>query len=1186
LTKAEDRGFDIIHCKEKELIAAQKKKDDIARKRRTAAVASKSAKAVAAAAAAVLASSEAQAIGLGTRSAAPISVSAPLTSISLIKNASSNVLSESSQAAVTSAAFEAYEKSLSSQTAGGNNFSTGGGGGSNSINSGAPSANLQNPTVMSDYLAYKKLVNDYSAAVHFTKEDMLNVGRDVCLALSEMANLPQAYNYVSALSSMESQSAYNNKNTSLTASTAAGNKIRAQEGAGEADTSANEGKYPLSENKDKDKSVNDNVSSPPSENLSNMTSDQWALSRRILERPLPPAKAPTTPFYDHSEMHNPLIHISSFSTDACHYAQRRFATEFDNMGVGWGRVGRTYGSVTNGVAPADVGLPVNKIGANVGLRMKVEIDITKEFGYVLENPNQDRGGRTRRSIFAENSSNDNNGSGVEEQGGDDREDSASPFSTDLNADTVSAASSSGVDGEKTSKTKPRREAQSKKNRGKSKNSSNSSSDNGIASAESARLFDFTDFFSGPSKTTAAADAESEGSDSDPSVDNVPTETMLRKLGKAKVEAGSGPATDVSNILRAAEIKKRRADAKIAKSNNVLEKRRLANLQKAQFIQYQLEKQRYDEAKASHTFSNPTLSAGNSSGNMSGGGSHGNGSKSGHDDSTNPKFSARSRKGSVAGGSGGGSGVSSKEKIVPKGSRLVSHQKKKYISHTPSYKLATDYNDDDASMTPVGEVGNLSLSTHVGSGSYYKDGLNSFVGGAGAGVCRTPVAVQQYPNPLAQSSSASASEFYSGSGYGYAPSSSSTSSQSRAQETNSPLRRWNSLASLDSNNAANNSSASYSNSRCSYSDGHGNGNGNGNGRPTSAESETFSVPDGNETLSAFSSFIKANEGKGRTERHNQNQKQGLDVRLRERGKGRDRGFAGGDSVQGGVEGGGRHVYGEANYSPAERRLQVDLDAAVAAMATAMTTTTSTATSDDGGITLYNEDLMGLGGGTGVGMGMSGADPSSFFVAAVAAAGSPSSSLVTEAAQAGNIGDAIRDRAGVRERERRFQMHLLEQRLKSMNDAAAAEKTTTLQGQGDGSNGTDVKRSRGMIRGVSSRSPNELKAVLPLVSSPARGGGGEESRRSHTHTTRVRSISSSSIDQDFYVAPSFLSSPSVGTGTGTGTEAGRISPSQKLIKKVPTSGAAAVTMARPVAARHMASDFDAAGTWKGNSDSSSF
>ena len=78
--------------------------------------------------------------------------------------------------------------------------------------------------------------------------------------------------------------------------------------------------------------------------------------------------------------------------------------------------------------------------------------------------------------------------------------------------------------------------------------------------------------------------------------------MIRRMSrKNDKKSGLGDDFDVAAVLRAAEIKRKRNDVKAAKVANILEKKRMASLQRAQFCAYQEERLLFEQQRAKKTF---------------------------------------------------------------------------------------------------------------------------------------------------------------------------------------------------------------------------------------------------------------------------------------------------------------------------------------------------------------------------------------------------------------------------------------------------------------------------------------------------------------------------------------------------------------------------------------------------------
>ena len=624
LARAEEKGFDLILAKEREIsVAQQRKQEQNARK-------------------------------LG----ADISKSHKAPSLS----GSFQVHDKSpAAAAAAAAAFSAYDKILAQQSAVGSALWIG------SVGSSPAIANLQSPGVLAEYLEYKEFADSYCRTRHFTKGDMLNVGRDLLLALSEFANLPRAYDYQTA-----EQSSWQHTQAALLSAPA----------------------LDMTASSHAPKRAGKTSSVPPT-----LAVGSLERARRILERPLPPSAEPNTPFYTAAEANNPLLHSPyCFSSDAVYQLQRKFPADFEKMGV------VTKASRDKSINEENAIQSIEN-NSNVGLRVKTELELTRAFGYVFENP--------FREIVAV--------ARVDSQAGDTgdnilRSCTPSPPPQDVVVETEGASVES-------------RSSKSKTSRRKKKSISKN------ASASTAPPVDLSEFFAPTSKSTGGngGDGESEaGSDSDPSVDNVPTDAMLRRLGKSHGDLGNSSVLDIQHILRAAEIKRRRVEAKAVRVELLTEKRRLVVLQRKQFQRYQEDVRRFEEANlrkatmggAGLSLRMPAAGLGDSHLNSSSADAKSESSDFTGDAGSrspvvsNPKFTSTSRKLLVP-----NQNQARREKVATK-SRRMPQQKRTYISHAPAYKLSTEYDDDDASsVTAVtnGPSTAQGAAVHVVHGSYFKEG---------------------------------------------------------------------------------------------------------------------------------------------------------------------------------------------------------------------------------------------------------------------------------------------------------------------------------------------------------------------------------------------------------------------------------------------------------------------------------
>ena len=101
-----------------------------------------------------------------------------------------------------------------------------------------------------------------------------------------------------------------------------------------------------------------------------------------------------------------------------------------------------------------------------------------------------------------------------------------------------------------------------------------------------------------------ADEASDGSDSEPSVDCVPTEKMVKMIRKQHTD-GNLEAARIANSLKAAEIKSRRKEIVMAKRAAIVEKQKLAQQQKAELIRLHEEQKAFEAAQKKKTFANTT-----------------------------------------------------------------------------------------------------------------------------------------------------------------------------------------------------------------------------------------------------------------------------------------------------------------------------------------------------------------------------------------------------------------------------------------------------------------------------------------------------------------------------------------------------------------------------------------------------
>ncbi len=636
LKKADERGFDVIYTKELEILALKRKKEAIAKKKRDQ----------------VTALADSNHDG-NSKSGVSFSKSAASAAAAVKVSADQN---ERNLEAATAAAFATYEKSMTSSKNPGinsNAFTTGVG--------AAPSANLNNPQVLADYNQYKNLMGSYKTATHFTKQDLVNVGKDLCLVISEFANLPQAYDFRSGASPPPAP-------LPLIPSSDQGEK---------------HSKFLFGTSSIK-------PSTSPGE--SRATIDREAFLR-IVKKPLPPAQQPETPFYDSSSVHAPMLHPTVFSLDASHSLQRMYPDEFGpKVSKRMGKRSAGISASTSDLALEKGNVPNNTAARNVGTRMIAEMEIAHTFGYVLENP-MNTELRLKQEMMRAN--------------GEDAASLEAEVSDTGNDDTDAASMSQSMEGgsTKASLSSNRNKVNATKgSTSKSKKLSVKSKKGKTAGGASSEFMEeFSDFLPTPG---ALAEVESDGSDSDPSVDNVPAETMMRRMSRKGTDA-DGKGMDIASMMRAHEIKRRRSDAKDAKVAHVLEKRKMAALQRQQFLAYQEERLIFEQQQAKKTFANsipaPTPIVRRQrrdrpppdTSNVEAAGAS---STDGHVESR--KYRSDSND-AVAKKS-----PLRKEKVATR-SRVMPKQRRVYLTHAPSYKLANEYDDDTASITPAGSGGAMS-----------------------------------------------------------------------------------------------------------------------------------------------------------------------------------------------------------------------------------------------------------------------------------------------------------------------------------------------------------------------------------------------------------------------------------------------------------------------------------------------
>ncbi len=316
-------------------------------------------------------------------------------------------------------------------------------------------------------------------------------------------------------------------------------------------------------------------------------------------------------FYKSNCLKKPLIEASPFCSDAITFAQRRYPDDFFTK----------IGSDNN---------------QNIGMRVKVELAVTRQLGYILINPSSiDRGMMGRRADVDDESQDSRNSSvgpspvtiEAHENGNHtdntDKGRTTSPLApSDMNNDNDKSVNkkeeenpdntpmdslgnernSSAQDlksKEGTPKSSPRitnkkrlsrketlRRKTSNKSSSNDKNNSTNSSKNSFPKLD----FDMEEFTQAGQKALEE-EGESDGSDSEPSVDNVPTEDMLKTL-KVKKGGSNLKKSDraggenkrmsiehIANTLRAAEIKLRQKELLASKQQAIAEKQRMAQLQK-------------------------------------------------------------------------------------------------------------------------------------------------------------------------------------------------------------------------------------------------------------------------------------------------------------------------------------------------------------------------------------------------------------------------------------------------------------------------------------------------------------------------------------------------------------------------------------------------------------------------------
>ena len=438
------------------------------------------------------------------------------------------------------------------------------------------------PSIANDYRLYKEILKDFETAAHFTKVDMLKVGIDIGLAISHFSNLPHAYNFPSSRNLVHNYKSSHQEQVSI-------------------------------DSMDTEIKLNSNSSS---------NSNKWETEIAVVVNDLLLQKQMLyedwdLTFYDITMLKKPLLHHTSFSSDAQVASRRLYPQEFlesNKLGNNDNRGSNRTNPKGLGGTESSLSTAENNMTSNVGIRMKAEIDLCKQFGYVLENPitpiipiksnisRKDDSNKDKNNNEDISSTNEEefslNKCSIEESSNVD-------FVENSNQDSDNTSTSlNSLIGSKFTSQSLKKSKIVALNQKKKKLPAGNLLKNDISKVNDK----FLDFFIGEFVNENNSIEESDGSDSEPSVDNVPTESMLKRIKRGiKADGGaSSGAIDsirISNALRVAAIKQSRKNLLDAKKIAISEKKKMVALQKQQLQEHQEARLLFDLKQSRKTFSN-------------------------------------------------------------------------------------------------------------------------------------------------------------------------------------------------------------------------------------------------------------------------------------------------------------------------------------------------------------------------------------------------------------------------------------------------------------------------------------------------------------------------------------------------------------------------------------------------------